>query len=136
MRFVLFGLLLLYACSPGNTKENKTDNLTKERLLSLEQKWIEAEFALDTAYIYTLLDSTFHSVNANHITNKKQEIDGIYKNINAIRKYSIFLDLVKLEDALVKLYDNTAVTILIAHTYKKIKGNPPLWVSSKIEKLN
>jgi len=29
---------------------------------------------------------------------------------------------VKLEDASVKLYDNTAVAIFIVHTYKKEKG--------------
>ena len=59
-----------------------------------------------------------------HISNKQEEIDGIYKNISAMRKDSIFLDTVQLEDARVNLYYNTAVIILIIHTYKKEKGKP------------
>ena len=129
-RFLLISLFCLYlsACSTDETKENKNETAsasqTTVHLLSLEQKWIEAEFALDTTYISTLLDSTFHSINTGHISNKQQEIDGIYKNMSAMRTDSIFLDSVKLEDARVKLYDNTAVTILIVHTYKKDKGKP------------
>ena len=96
----------------------------KQQLLLQERLWVEAEFALDTAYISTLMDSTFQSVNSEHILNKQQELDGIFKNIRSMRRDSIFLDSVKLEDASVKIYDNTAVAIFIVHTYKKEKGKP------------
>lgn len=124
MRIVIFSLLCLYACSPGSKTENKTDRQIKQHILSLERKWIEAEFALDTAYISTLLDSAFQSVNTNHVSNKQQEIDGIYKNMSAMRQDSIFLDSLQIEDATLHLYDNSAVTIFIVHTYKKEKGKP------------
>jgi len=47
----------------------------------------------------TLMDSTFQSMNANHILNKQQELDGILKNMRSMRRDNIFLDSVKLEDA-------------------------------------
>ena len=95
---------------------------TKEQLLSLERKWLEAEFALDTAYLSTLLDSTFIGISTDHISNKQQNLKGMYDNISAMRKDSIFLDSMKLEDAIVNVYDNTAVATFVIHTYKKDKG--------------
>lgn len=124
MRFAILSLLCLYACEPGSTKENKIDSQIKQPLLSLERRWIEAEFALDTAYVSSLMDSTFQSVNSEHSLNKQQELDGIFKNISSMRRDSIFLDSVKLEDASVEFYDKTAVAIFIVHTYKKEKGKP------------
>lgn len=97
---------------------------TKQHILSLEKKWIEAEFALDTSYISNLLDSTFISISANRISNKQEEIRGIYANMSAMRKDSIFLDSLKLEDGIVHLYGNTAVVTLITHSYKNDKGRP------------
>ncbi|MEP6845438.1 MAG: nuclear transport factor 2 family protein [Panacibacter sp.] len=122
-------LLLLFTCSQpasnnATTTPETTTTQTKEQLLSLERKWLEAEFALDTAYLFTLLDSTFIGVSVDHISNKQQEIAGIYNNISGMPKESIFLDSLKLENAIVNVYGNTAVVILIIHTYKKDKGNP------------
>jgi hypothetical protein len=117
-------LLLLSACSTQQSTDSATAAETKQDLLTLERKWIEAEFALDTAYISTLLDSTFFSVNVNQISNKQQEINGIYASMNVLRKDSIFLDSLKLEDAVVNVYGDAAVTSFISHTYKKDKGRP------------
>jgi uncharacterized protein YggL (DUF469 family) len=39
--------------------KNSTEKISEE-LLALERKWLEAEFKLDTAYISTLIDSTFN----------------------------------------------------------------------------
>lgn len=101
-----------------------SENKTKEELLSLERMWLEAEFKLDTAYIATLLDPDFISISADHISNKNQELKGLYDNISAMRKDSIFLDSMKFEDDMVNLYDNTAIVTFIVHTYKKNKGRP------------
>jgi len=121
-------LITVLSAQPILVFAQKTKNIDaatiKQHLLLLERKWIEAEFALDTAYISTLMDSTFQSVNADQILNKQQELDGIFKNISSMRRDSIFLDSVKLEDASVEVYDNTAVAIFIVHTYKKEKGKP------------
>ena len=124
--FILL-MAILFGCTetdsngkaePGHTSNSKAG----EELLSLERKWLEAEFALDTAYLSTLLDSTFIAVSANRISNKEEELKGIHDNISAMRKDSIFLDSLKLEDATVNLYGNAAVVTFIVHTYKKEKG--------------
>ncbi|HMU10203.1 MAG TPA: nuclear transport factor 2 family protein [Ferruginibacter sp.] len=130
MRIPLFVFLyFLSGCSPANTDKqiasaDLSTGKTKDDLLSLERKWLEAEFALDTAYVSSLLDSTFISISSDHISNKQQELEGIYENISAMRKDSIFLDSMKFEEALVHVYGNTAVASFIVHTYKKNKGKP------------
>ena len=122
-------VLLFFACSQpesnnANAGTETTTAQTKEHLLSLERKWLIEEFALDTAYLSTLLDSTFIGISADHISNKQQNLKGMYDNISAMRKDSIFLDSLQLEDAIVNIYGNTAVVTLIVHTYKKDKGKP------------
>lgn len=120
-------LYFLSACSQTSTDKHVSTSSateTKEHLLSLERKWLEAEFALDTAYIASLLDSTFISISAGHISNKEQELKGIYENISAMRKDSIFLDSMRFEEVLVHVYEHTAVASFIVHTYKKDKGRP------------
>jgi len=130
MRILLPGLVLLgFACSgPGTNKADKQpdfpENKVKEELILLENKWLEAEFKLDTAYLATLLDSTFTGISANHISGKQEELNGMYENISAMRKDSIFLDSLKLEDPIVNLYNKTAVVTFVVHSYKKNKGRP------------
>ena len=46
----------------------------------------------------------------------------MFDNISAMRKDSIFLDSLKLEDPIVNVYDKSAVVTFIVHTYKKEKG--------------
>ncbi|MBL0355692.1 MAG: hypothetical protein IPP72_01850 [Chitinophagaceae bacterium] len=115
-------VLLLFACLQPAPLHAATAAETKQHLLSLERKWIEVEFALDTAYVATLVDSTFFSVAADPVSNMLQEINGIYANMNAMHKDGIFLDSLKLEDAVVNVYENTAVTRFVSHIYKKGKG--------------
>lgn len=88
----------------------------------LEKKWVEAEFSLDTVYINNLLDSTFISIQPTQTHNKLQEINGIYENMSTMRKAGVVLNSLKLEDAIVNLYGNTAVVTFISHTYKTEKG--------------
>ena len=130
MRITLISLVfILSACSQADPNKpvdvnNVQPDMVKEELLSLERKWLEAEFALDTAYISRLIDSTFMGISANRISSKHEELKGIYDNISAMRKDSILLDSLKLEDPVVNLYDKTAVVTFIVHTYKKEKGRP------------
>jgi hypothetical protein len=112
----------LLACSGVPETRNNDNDIDK--LLTLERKWLEAEFALDTAYISSLIDSTFVGISSIHTTTKRRELNGIYNTMTAMRRDSIFLDSLKLEDAIVNFYDNTAVATFIVHSYKKDKGRP------------
>lgn len=120
-------IILFSSCSSvirNNDADMKRSTKIKSELFFLERKWIEAEFALDTAYIANLLDSTFYSVADNHISNKQQEIKGIYDNMSAMRRDSIFLDSLTLEDSMINIYGNMAVVFTVFHSYKKDKGRP------------
>ncbi|HMK18046.1 MAG TPA: nuclear transport factor 2 family protein [Chitinophagaceae bacterium] len=130
MRIKLISIpFILFACSQSNSKKTvDTDNFSndnvKEELLSLERKWLDAEFVLDTAYVSTLMDSTFIDISTDHISNKQQALKGMYNNISAMRRDSIFLDSLKFEEITVNLYENVAVITLVTHSYKKNKGKP------------
>jgi len=126
---VTFLMTVLFSCAETDSKKSnrpvgQTNDKVKEELLSLERKWLDAEFALDTASISALLDSTFVGISANRISGKQEELKGMYDNISAMREDSIFLDSLTLEDAVVNIYDNSAVVIFVVHTFKKEKGNP------------
>lgn len=123
LTFLIFGLFgCVQSVSDKENVINNSNDKVKEELLSLERKWLEAEFALDTAYISTLIDSSFVGISPNRISNKQDELKGMYDNINAMRKDSVFLDSLKLEDVVVNIYENSAVVAFIVHTYKKEKG--------------
>ena len=128
MRIELISIMfILFACSQSNSKKavdtgSFSNNNVKAELLSLEKKWLDAEFALDTAYISTLMDSSFIDISTDHISNKQQALKGMYDNISAMRGDSIFLDSIKFEDVTVNLYDKTAIIALVTHSYKKNKG--------------
>lgn len=124
--FIFF--VFLFGCQqPASHHNAETGTLssaeTKDLLLSLERKWLDAEFALDTAYISSLMDSSFIDISADHISNKQQALNGMYENIWAMHKDSIFLDSLKFEDPIVNLYGNTAVITLVTHSYKKHKSS-------------
>lgn len=120
-------IVVLSGCTETDSNKAKetihqSSDKIKEELLSLERKWLEAEFALDTPYLSTLLDSSFIGISANRISNKQEDLKGMYDNISAMRQDSIFLDSLRLEDEVVNVYDNSAVVTFIVHTYKKEKG--------------
>src|SRR6188474_1482769 len=113
IRYVIFFnflFLLFVSCSQNssNKKGSEQNSIVnaKDELLSFERKWLDAEFALDTAYISTLMDPSFIDISSGHIHNKQQALKEMYDNINARRKDSIFLDSLKFEDVVVNLYEN------------------------------
>ena len=81
--FVLFGCG--QSVSNNSAIDNNSNDKVKEELLLLERKWLDAEFALDTAYVSTLLDPTFIGISANRISSKQEELKGMYDNISALR---------------------------------------------------
>jgi hypothetical protein len=128
MKLLLSSVVMLcFACKQPGKKNiaTETPEQTKQQLLALESKWLEYEFNLDTASIAGFLDDDFISISATDTSNKQMELEGIYKNISAMRDDSIFIDSFKIEEPfIVKQFDNSAVTIFICHTYKKDKGRP------------
>ena len=127
MRLIIFFTVCLYSCSSGSTKESSSQSFSqtqiKEQFRLLEYKWLQSEFALDTASIAPMLDSTFVSISATGTSNKQMELEGIYKNISTMQRDSIFIDSFKIEEPFfVNHFNNTAIAIFICHTYKTAKG--------------
>lgn len=126
-----YGICLLFvltiSCSRQQAADNKstsTESIQKE-LRQLEEKWLEYEFALDTASISAMLDDSFVSLSGTTSADKKQELEGIYKNISNMYKDSIFLDSIRIEEPFItKVYGKTAITIFTCHSYKKNRGRP------------
>ena len=125
MRVIILSLLItLFGCKEHGSKRQGTNakptEEIKSELLSLERKWLDAEFALDTAYISTPIDPSFIDISEN-IHNKQQALKGMYDGMNARRRDSIVFDSLKFEDVVVNLYENTAVIALITHSWSHKK---------------
>lgn len=122
--FLLLLLFVPFGCtqldSGRSTLNTNSNEEIKTELISLERKWIDAEFALDTAYISTLIDSSFIDISEN-IHNKQQALKGMYEGMIARARDSIILDSLKFEDVVVNLYENSAVIALITHSYSHKK---------------
>ena len=120
-------LLLLFLCILGgfikcNTKHPGNDTADdKNQLLTLERKWLTAEFALDTAYLSSIMDSTFMGISGAGIESKKEALSGMYTNISQRLKDSIVIDSFSLENTMVNFYENSAVVTFIVHTHGRNK---------------
>ncbi|HUS03421.1 MAG TPA: nuclear transport factor 2 family protein [Chitinophagaceae bacterium] len=117
---ILF-LFLSYAYVGAQSKDANDD---KQKLLRLEYDWLKAEFALDTAFLSSIMDPTFIGISAEGVHNKKEDLLDMYNTIAQRNKDSVFIDSFKLENAIVNLYGAAAVVTFIVHTYRKNKGIP------------
>ena len=90
----------------------------KRQLLDLERAWLEHELALDTAFLASIMDSTFIGISKNGLENKQEDLLSMYNNIDQRIKNGIVVDSFKLEDEVVNIYGNSAVVTFIVHTYR------------------
>jgi hypothetical protein len=104
----------LFKCSD---KTQRADD-EKSELLHLEYDWLEKEFELDTAFLSSIIDSTFIGISDSGVKNKQEELTSIYNNIDQRIKKGIVIDSFRLEDEVVNIYSNSAVVTFIVHTYR------------------
>jgi hypothetical protein len=90
----------------------------KSELLNLEYEWLEKEFELDTAFISSIMDSTFIGISDNGVKNKQEDLISMYNNIDQRIKNGIVIDSFRLEDEVVNIYSNSAVVTFVVHTYR------------------
>jgi hypothetical protein len=90
----------------------------KRHLLDLERAWLEHEFALDTAFLASIMDSTFVGISESGVKNKQEDLLSMYNNIDQRIKNGIVIDSFRLEDEVVNIYENAAVVTFIVHTYR------------------
>ncbi len=114
--FLTFSFLMLL---PG-CNDNGMD-YTKEsgELLKLEREAIKREFQNDTAFLSSIMDSTFIELSKNGIKNKHEVLKTIYQNNVDNQQKNILLDSFLLDDPVIHLYENTAVVTFIMHTFRR-----------------
>ena len=118
---IAHSLSLNLICCDSN-KSNSSLITDKSQLLSLEQKWLTAEFALDTTYLSSIIDSSFIDISEDGLHNKSQALLSMYQNITQRIKDSIFIDSFFIEDPVVNVYQTSAVVTFVVHTFRSDKG--------------
>ena len=108
-------MILIAGCGDHKNHDPNEAN----RLLDLEREAIRREFKNDTAYLSSIMDSTFIELSEGKIKRKHDVLRTIFQqNVdNASNKIS--MDSFKLEEPVVHLYDGAAVVTFVIHTYKK-----------------
>ncbi|MEO6455031.1 MAG: DUF4440 domain-containing protein [Ginsengibacter sp.] len=120
--FLLLIFCLLINIFIGCDTHVLTDTTTDEKqLLLLEYNWLKAEFSLDTTYLSSIMDTTFTDISEEGIHNKNQSLKSMYSSISQRLNDSVVIDSFNFENAVVNMYENTAVVIFTVHTYGKNK---------------
>lgn len=105
-------------------------NLSRQTIqLSLKNYWIYSrkqlqEFKNDTAFLSSIMDTTFIELSKEKIKNKHEVLKTIHSNNMRNISYKITLDTFVLEDPVVHLYNNSAVVTFIVHTFRKKEQIP------------
>jgi len=114
-----FIILFQISCTIHNSNHAGADT---EILKKLEYDAIAAEFRLDTASIATIMDDGFISINSREVTNKQQELAGMYNNINQRLKDDHIVDSFYLDEFRADYFENTAVVTFFIVSKGRIKG--------------
>lgn len=116
---ILFPVLLLaVTLASCNSKQPDADSEVKT-LLDLEKEAIAREFRNDTAFLSSVMDTTFIELSKDTIKNKHEVLKTIYANNMENISNKTTVDSFVLEQPVVHLYDNTAVVTFIMHTFRK-----------------
>lgn len=107
--------LTLFSCfsNPSN------DPVVAKQLLELEREAITREFKNDTAFLSSIMDTSFIELARDKIKNKHEVLKTIHADNIANANNKIVRDSFVLEDPVVHVYDKTAVVTFIMHTYNK-----------------
>jgi len=107
-------LMVLFKCAdkPSGHSEEKRE------LLNLEYEWLNKEFELDTAFLSSIMDSTFIGISVSGVKSKQEDLVSMYNSIDQRIKNGIVVDSFRLEDEVVNMYSNSAVVTFIVHTYR------------------
>ena len=118
-----FASLLIVAVCLFSCDSNKADNINESKqLFTLEREAISREFQNDTAYLSSIMDSTFIELSKDKIKNKHEVLRTIYLDNVAREQNGIRRDSFLLKDSIIHLYGNTAVITFIMQTFNK-KGD-------------
>jgi hypothetical protein len=105
-------------------RESLSQNSDIEILKKMEYDWLMAEFKLDTATIAPMMDEKFMAIGLTSVSNKQEELNGIYENISQRLKNNHLVDSLYLDNYNVQIFDNTAIVTFISVTKGRINDVP------------
>ena len=114
---LLYVLLANILCSCDNIKPYGKEE--SQQLFALEREAITREFQNDTAYLSSLMDSTFIELSKGKIKNKHDVLRTIYQDNIANQQNQIIRDSFLLKDSIIHLYGNTAVITFVMQTFNR-----------------
>ncbi len=113
-----------FVFSKNVLSQTPTTSSDAETLKKLEYDWLMAEFRLDTATIALMMDEKFISIGMTTISNKQQELKGIYDNISERLKNNHIVDSLNFDDMHIQIQDNAAVVTFLSVTKGRINEVP------------
>ena len=123
-RLIVFLLFYICSCSPKE-KTTHTDLVAETELLKkMEHDALVAEFKLDTASISPILHERFNYIGVHEVTNKQQELKGIYDNISQRLKEGHTMDSFYIDQFKAEFFDNTAIVSFFTVTKGMNKSMP------------
>lgn len=108
-------LLFTVGC---NERERADYDKVKKELMDLERTCIEQENKADTAFLSSVMDSTFIELDSGRIVRKHDVLKEMYYYYEKDRQKATPIDSFKLEDEVVHIYEKSAVVSFIMHTYR------------------
>lgn len=127
MKYLILSILIaVMACSPAtNPTASTLDKKAETEILKkLEYDALVAEFKLDTASIASILHERFQYIGVQNVTNKQEELEGIYKNISQRLKEGHTVDSFYLDQFKAEIFDNTAIVSFFTVTKGMMKATP------------
>ena len=115
--YSIFILLCICILSCNNSSSNI--QVETQKLLDLEREAIKREFQNDTAFLSSVMDTTFIELSKDGIKNKHEVLKTIFKNNIENKENQVLLDSFLLENPVVHLYENSAVVTFIMHTFNR-----------------
>ncbi len=116
---VCFLTVVFFSCINKNEIDASDES---QHLFALERQAISREFQNDTAYLSSIMDSTFIEISKTTIKNKHEVLRTIYLDNVSRQRNGIKRDSFLLKDSIIHLYPNTAVITFVMQTFNK-KGD-------------
>jgi hypothetical protein len=111
----IVAITCIWGCKTETTGSSDEVNI----LLNLEKEAIEREFQSDTAFLSSIMDSTFIELSQDKIKNKHEVLKTMVQDNISRLENKISLDSFRLEYPIVNLYDDASVVTFILHTFRK-----------------
>ncbi len=119
-------IFCLFVCLAFNKSYSQPgiSNNDFRTIKKMEYDWLMAEFRLDTASIATMMDEKFMAIGLTGVSNKQQELNGIYENMRERLKNNHVVDSLYLQDLHIEFFENTAIVSFVSVTNGRIKDVP------------